>query len=366
MGPQKGPLLLRIFVRRSNDVRYFTDDLARELDGLRAGGPGWWLRGRGDTRDPQDVERVLQTSPRSSVFGYDMVIAAPRPLSIIMAIDPASAPGVIQAHRESVRATVEYLEDHALVVRDQRDGGDRDLAGRWQAVVSYTHGLNRHGEPHLHDHVLVGAKPHESTNVLDSRALFAHVPAGDALYRSSLRYELAKRTKWSAWRSFDSVEHVRGLDEGYRSLWGGHHHDRGEKLHWARDQTVDQWSRDLERWEPELKVVAPPRAPGFIDEHAFGAALEGRTEVARRHVVEAWANAATFGTSGSDLQVAVDDLYPKMVGARGVHELTIGVGEARMTSQVRDRGPRPLDIVGLRLWRQRERELDQSRSERSR
>lgn len=358
--------MLRIFVRRSNDVSYFTDDLARELEGVRDGGPGWWLRGGGDARDPQDVSRVLRTSSRSTVLGYDMVIAAPRPLSIIIAIDPASAPGVIDAHRASVRATVDYLEDHALVVRDRRDGGDRDNTGRWKEVVSFTHGLNRHGEPHLHDHVLVGARPAQATNVLDSRALFAHVPAGDAIYRANLRYELAQRTSWSSWRSFEGVEHVRGLDEGFRSLWGGHHRDRGEKLRWTREDTIIHWTRDLERWGPETIVTAPQREPGLLDEHAFGASLEGRVDVARRHVVTAWADAATFGTPGKELALAVDNLYPQLNGARGVREPTMGVGEVRMIAQVRERGARPLDPTGLRSWRQRERELDRSRSERSR
>ena len=366
MGPQKGPLLLRIFVRRSNDVRYFTDDLARELDGLRAGGPGWWLRGRGDTRDPQDVERVLQTSPRSSVFGYDMVIAAPRPLSIIMAIDPASAPGVIQAHRESVRATVEYLEDHALVVRDQRDGGDRDLAGRWQAVVSYTHGLNRHGEPHLHDHVLVGARPKGARNVLDSRALFAHVRAADALYCSSLRHELAQRTPWRAWRSFKGIEHVQDLDEGMRALWGGHHEDRGAKLAWQRSDALKQWRDDLGRFEAQGSVSPPRGDRDELDEHAFAGALEGRSDVARRHVVAAWANAARFGQAARDTSAAIDRLYPTLSESRGIRESTIGLAQARMIGVVRERGPRPLGGAELADWVQRSRERSGSWMDRSR
>jgi len=51
-------------------------------------------------------------------------------------------------------------------------------------------------------------------NVLDSRALYAHAHAADALYRTSLRHELEVRTPWSAWRSFEGVERVVGLDEG--------------------------------------------------------------------------------------------------------------------------------------------------------
>ncbi len=358
--------MLRIFVRRSSDVDYFTKDHAQELDGIRADGPGWWLRGSGDTQDSALVAGVLRSTPRSSVYGYDMVIAAPRPLSILMALDGASAAGVIAAHRASVRVTVDYLEQHALVVRDRRMGGDFDDAAQWQSIVSFTHGLNRHGEPHLHDHVLVGARPADSSKVLDSRALFAHGAAGDAIYRSSFRHELAQRTTWSAWRSFEGIEHVSGLDEGYRSLWGGHHSDRGQKLHWPRSRVLEQWSRDLERWEPQTLIEAPRRDRRVIDEHSFGSALEGRLEVSRRHVAAAWADAATNGTSGDSLRDALDKLYPELTGGRGVHEPSIGLSEARMIARVRALGPRPLEATSLDHWRQRERSTERSRSGRSR
>ncbi len=291
--------MFRILVRRSNDVTYFTNDRALEIDGLRRGGPGWWLRGDGDARDAGDVASVLGTTERSSVQGYDIVVAAPRPISILLALDPEHAPGVVDAHRDSVRAAVDYLEEHALVVRNRQGGDDRDENGRWRSIVSFTHGVNRHGEPHLHDHVLVGARPDGARSVLDSRGLYAHLRAADALYRASLRHELAQSTPWSAWRSFEGIEHVVGLDEGYRALWGGHHAQRGEKLQWDRDETVSAWRHDRERFVAQGELEAPSRRR-TLDEHRFAGALEGRPGVARRHVVEAWANAARFGQDAAD------------------------------------------------------------------
>ena len=357
--------MLRVVVRRSSDVNYFTNDDAREIEGLRDGGPGWWLRGDGDAHDARDVARVLQTSPRSGVVGYDVIVAAPRPLSILVAIDPRRAPGVIEAHRASVGACVDYLEDHALVVRDRRGGADREVGGQWSRVVAFTHGLNRHGEPHLHDHVLVGARPAGATTVLDGRALFAHAAAGDALYRASLRHELSERTPWSSWRSFDGVDHVVGLDEGYRALWSGHHAQRGEKLHWSRRTTEAAWSSDLERFEPIGVLKAPDRTRA-LDEHTFAASFEGRFDVARRHVVAAWANASVYGVSARDLTAAVDSHYPDLSGARGVHESTIGLREARMTALVREHGERRLARESGDEWRQRANPSLRSRSDRSR
>ena len=240
---------------------------------------------QGDARDERSVAQVLRTSERSSVLGYDIVVAAPRPTSILLALDAEHGAGVVAAHRASVAAAIDYLEEHALVVRDRRGGGDRDHAGRWAAAVGFTHGVNRHGEPHLHDHVLVGALPEGSRSVLDSRGLFAHLVAADALYRTSLRHELSERTPWSAWRSFEGVEHVVGLDEGYRALWGGHHAERGEKLHWRRRDAVEQWSKDRGRFESLGAIEPPSRHRSTLDEHGFAAALEGRGDVARRHPV---------------------------------------------------------------------------------
>ena len=358
--------MLRLFVRRSNDVNYFTNDPAHELDTLRDGGPGWWLRGGGDTRNPREVERVFTTTDRSSVQGYDIVVAAPRPISILIALDPAQASGVVGAHRASVAASLEYLEQRALVVRDRRGGEDREVGARWERIVGFTHGLNRHGETHLHDHVLVGARPQGERSVLDGRALFAHVSAADALYRSSLRHELGQRTSWRAWRSFKGIEHVQGVDEGYRALWGGHHEGRGEKLAWRREETVEKWRSDLDRFESEGTVSAPRRARDALDEHAFGGALEGRVDVSRRDVVAAWANAACFGQSPRELGSTIDRLFPELRDSRGVREKTIGVAQARMTGLVRERGARPLQLSELSTWTQRSRERSGSWSERSR
>jgi hypothetical protein len=358
--------MIRVLPRRSDDVTYFTTDRALEIDGLREGGAGWWLRGDGDPTDQRDVASVLRTTERSAVLGYDIIVAAPRPTSILLAIDADHGPGVVAAHRASVSAAMDYLEEHALVVRDRRGGEDQDRAGQWSKIVGFTHGVNRHGEPHLHDHVLVGAQPEGSRNVLDSRALFAHLVAADALYRASLRFELNERTPWEAWRSFNGVEHVVGLDEGYRALWGGHHAERGEKLHWGRRDALGRWSDDRERFHELGVVAAPTRHRSMLDEHAFAGALEGRSDVARRHVIAAWSNAARFGQSAALLSRSVDGLYPTLASARGVREPSISVREARMTAQVRDRGPRPLAIDELEQWRQRSRDDPRSRSERSR
>lgn len=360
--------MLRILTRRSNDVTYFTSDRALELDGVRDGGPGWWLRGAGNPRDEEVVASVLSGTERSAVKGYDLVFAAPRPISILIALSPENARGVVAAHRESVRASVDYLEDRALVVRDRRGGEDRDEGGTWGNIVSFTHGVNRHAEPHLHDHVLVGARPLDARSVLDGRALFAHSLAADALYRSTLRFELSRRTPWTSWRSFEGVEHVVELDEGYRALWGGHFVQRGAKIEARREEIVAMWAKDQSRFEPIGHLRAPARGPHDFDEHSFASSFEGSSGVTRRHIVQAWANAARFGQRASDTVASIDEVYPELRESRGVRETSLSIARARMTAQVRESGPRPLDGRALQEWSHRSRERgDRSdRSDRSR
>ena len=347
--------MIRLVVRRSRDISYLSSDRALEIDDVRPGPAHWWLRGVGDVNSSDDVARVLSTSERSAVVGYDLIVAAPRPISTLVAIDLDHGPAVVSAHRHAVAGMLDYLEERAVVVRDRRGGADRELSGRWSHVVAFTHGVNRHGEPHVHDHVLVGARPAGASKVLDSRALFAHAAAADALYRSSLRAEVARTTPYVPWRSFEGIERVAGLDEGYRVLWVGHHVDRGDKRHWTRDDARQQWANDLSRFEGHGVRPVSGRSSGELDEHAFRAALEGRDLVGRRHVVEAWANAATFGRDATSVSASVDNWYPALRDSRGVREATLSVSEARMIGSTRERGPRPLDVSDVESWRQRSR-----------
>ena len=319
--------MIHVFVRRSSDVEYLTSDRAEELADARPGAPGWWLRGTGDTRSSAEVAGVLQTTARASVVGYDVVVAAPRPLSILIALDAQAAPGVVAAHRAGVLAAIDYLEDRALVVRQRVEGGEYLRQASWSRVVGFTHGINRSGEPHLHDHVLVGARPDHESTVADSRSLFTHLPAADALYRSTLRLGVNQYTARTAWRSFSGVEGVTGLDEGYRAIWGGYADERGDKPSWTREQVVERWRRDLGRFEPIGETPEPPRR--LFDAHLFAAAFEGATRITRRDLVRAFANASPFGIEASAVGAAIDGLHPHLRTAYGLDERPVLLAEAR-------------------------------------
>ena len=66
MGTSKEVFIIHVSTFRKNDPRYFTSDRALELDGIRNGGAGWWIRGYGDTEDPR---RLVGAIARALVRG---------------------------------------------------------------------------------------------------------------------------------------------------------------------------------------------------------------------------------------------------------------------------------------------------------
>jgi len=208
--------------------------------------------------------------------GYDLIVAAPRPISTLLAVDPYHARASLRrtARQCARRLTISktghswYAIDATVETTRSCSVGECRFFYAWREPSWRT----APARPRIGGRTARGQR-----NVLDSRALYAHAHAADALYRTSLRHELEVRTPWSAWRSFEGVERVVGLDEGYRALWSGHHRDRGEKLAWTREETVRSWSHDLSRYEPLGVVPVARRERGVLDEHRFAGALEGET-----------------------------------------------------------------------------------------
>jgi hypothetical protein len=318
--------MIRIFVRRSPNLDYLTGDPARELEGLREG-PAWW---RPDGRGPVDLRRLderLRTTSRSRVVGYDLVIAAPRPVSILLALDETRAPDVVRAHREAVSAALSYVDERAAVVRTRRGGHDEEVASSWDDGVSFTHGVNRHGEPHLHDHLVLPAVARSEKSINDPRSLFAHAVAADAVYRASLRSLVHSYAGYRVWRSPSGREGVEGMDEGWLALWGGHWAERGSKVLWGRDEIRDRWRDQARRVELFGEMRSPARREG-VDPHLYRAALYGDRWPTRRDLVRAVADGAREGLRGGEVAVIVDRSFPELRDDRGLRERPISLSAA--------------------------------------
>jgi hypothetical protein len=337
LGAKEAPVL-RIFVRRTDDLSYLESDLALEIDELR-GGPARWAPLDGRT----DLTSLSSSLPRrGTVLGYDLVFAAPRAASALLAVgSPHEGAAVVGAHRAAVTDALSYLERRAVVVR-RRVLGDEDLlGGDFAGAAGFTHGINRAGEPHLHDHVVVPSRVVGRAQALDGRSLFAHAQAADAVYRSGLRHEISLLTGRDAWRSRRGIEHVGGVDEGVRALWPGRA-ERGEKRHWARGEARRAWEHDLERYEVGPSVPPPALRGTVLDEHQFAGAFEGLSPIARRDVVRSWADAAIRGAPIGSVDRAIDRHYPQFANSRGLDHHVISRNDARQLGAVREHGPRTL------------------------
>lgn len=349
--------MLLLIPRKSADVRYFIDDRALELDGVREGPAGRFLRGRGNPADAADVARVLQGTTRSTVRGYDLVISASRPISALLAVgDQVEQRSLVAAHQEGVAHVMDYLERRAFSVRRRELGSDVEEPSRVMSAVAFTHGVNRAGEPHLHDHVLFGSADRERGLSIDRRSLQAHLETADALYHAHLR-DAVTRTGRMAWRAFDGRDFVEGIDFGVLALWPGGIERGAAKRSWARHDVVAHWVRQLADRVPTPEVTAPRRT-SHIMEHAFGAHLAPRHSISRRHIVAAFANAAMFGATAPEINDAVAHLYPEIEDHRGLSEPQVTRAYALQLEKVREFGPRPIRRGPGREWDQRSREAD--------
>ena len=352
--------MLRVLPKSTRSATYYVRDQALELEGVREGAAAYWLRGSG-VIDDQVLESIWPQPPRSKTLGYDLVFAAPRPYSILLAtakIDEQRQ--AIALHRDAVRSAMNYLEEHALVIRASIEGESIELSARWNQALAFTHGVNRGGEPHLHDHVLVAAVPAHRRRALDSRALRMHAVAADAIYRAELRMGLTNTQRRVAWRTFAGHELVQGIDEGLRGLWPGERVYGAEKIHWTREGILEKWSRDMAHFEALYEHRVPLRSRDHVDEQVFSAHFEGQSTVSRSDLITATANAAVFGADRWSIEQFVDTNYPELANQRGSLEGRISIVDARQHSQIRSHGPREL---GLTRTNQRDlpRSIERSR-----
>ena len=224
-----------------------------------------------------------------------------------------------------------YLESHALSAR-RGSGEQREIVPTTGLVAaSFTHGVNRNLDPHLHTHVVMANLVHGldgQWGTCDHRGLSAHRAAAAAVYEAHLRVELSRRlgVRWvdapGLRAEVDGVSPLlrgefssRSADIRRHMAEQGAHSARGARVAWAATRPEKRAGLDFgelsSQWErrarsfgtPRAEMAAvfgrrPARAPGrAVDEHRFGAVLSLAPDGAarRRDVVAAFATAAVDG-----------------------------------------------------------------------
>ena len=153
--------------------------------------------------DPNTGEILDPQHGRVRVVGFDAVFAAPKSVSVLHAFSgDAVTQAFAEAHEQSVRAVVSYLESHVALLRRTTAEGRRSVQSDRLAAASFLHRTSRAPDPHLHSHVVIanlGVDRSGRWSALDARALFQHQSAAGALYGAELRRELVERLGLS-WR----------------------------------------------------------------------------------------------------------------------------------------------------------------------
>jgi hypothetical protein len=317
------------------DGTYYLSDPAHELDGLREGPPGRVLRGARRAA-PSALAAMLADGPFASQRAFDVIVAAPKTVSLLLALESAPvAARVVACHERSVEAALDYVLDEAL-----------DRGSDPPSVVAFTHGVNRQLDPHLHTHVLVAPTTAEGASI-PAGALRAHGAAADALYLAALRGGVRAASGRAAWRSDSGRTYVEGIDVTLVAE-ASTPRDRIGRL--DRSAAKSHPSRDevQRRWEPLRRppIAVPPLASATIDEIRFAREL-GDGSVRRRDVVRAWAAACPDGAEAPEVLAAVDLVASGLGERHGVPAVTI-----RDPSAVRVLGPRPMDRASLGRWRE--------------
>jgi TrwC relaxase len=126
--------MLVLYPRTSPSLDYFERDPAWEIAHVREGGPRWTVRGQ-----EAPVDGLFVGTPRSRYVGYDLVVAAPRMTSILLAVGSQDeARSLVALHRHAVGEAVTYLETRALVWHRTTLGDRTTYPGRFDRVTSYT------------------------------------------------------------------------------------------------------------------------------------------------------------------------------------------------------------------------------------
>ncbi len=345
---------------------------------------------------PADFERLLRGDLRpgadgrgargergAGVAAYDLTFSAPKSASVLFALGGRDvANGVVAAHLDGVAGALVYLEGHGLAARRRSGSESTVIPTSGMVAASFTHAVNRNGDPHLHSHVVMANLVHGSDgrwSACDRRGIDAHRHAAAAVYEAHLRAGLthALGMAWSPPTRPGRAAEIagipasvlgefssRGADIRRRLYEVGAHSSAAGRIAWAGTRPdkgparsyVDlagEWSRRAAAAGPGLELDGRP-GRRLVDEHAFAAviSLTPHGGAHRRDVVRAFGAGAPDGIEAGALERLVTRSVPAPpVPARGVAEPLMARRAVVPTNHaLRALGPRPLDSDRHTVW----------------
>lgn len=87
----------------------------------------------------------------------DLTLSPPKSVSLMFAAgDEKQSLDALEAHRQAVRETIDYIERSGMVLTRTRDGETvHNTEARGLVVASFEHATNRNQDPNLHSHCLI-------------------------------------------------------------------------------------------------------------------------------------------------------------------------------------------------------------------
>jgi conjugative relaxase-like TrwC/TraI family protein len=383
---------------------YYLADLAQELPVPTAGRSdcGEWCGraaaglGLVGALDPEGFRAVIDgrhpvsdrrlRSNRAAVGAYDLTFSAPKSVSVLFGLGgPDQSHQVLTAHHDAVNGALTYLEGHGVSARRSSGEGREVVPTTGMVAGSFTHGVNRNLDPHLHSHVVVANLVHGEDgrwSACDQRGLWAHRHAAGAVYASHLRARLSAQlgVTWSERQ--DLRTEVAGIsplllgefssrsaDIRRHMAERGSHSGRASRVAWAATRAPKQTgvsfaelAADWERRSRALGVsgaeLGPIVARGEViarpalNEHRFRASLSSTADGAarRRDVVAGFGAAAVPGATAPSLE-RLTDLWLPPNREVGVAESTHAPrGLVPGDHLIAALGPRPVDVRGHQVW----------------
>jgi len=379
--------MLKFAALSDSSGSYFLADRAREVTDLfERRGPGVWSGAAAErfglcgVVTDDDLAAVLSGRPLGATLsphpqrrrvGYDLTFAAPKPVSVLFAFEAdAAARRIVNAHEHGVAVALSYLEDRGAVVNRSLAAGRVGLRTEGLLCATFTHGLSRSHDPHLHSHLVVANLARDEQGrfgSLDARVLRAHAPTADALYRAQLRFELSRDLGVSWQRGSDGHERIEGVADAVSWAMSGRSADvrSGERSRPAKEQAASR--HDLEALWHERRRRAPQVtdlertnvASRALDEHRFASMLYDHARPART-VVEAFAEAAGGGVEGSLARRNVVRLGVEL--GHGLAERPLSPREVIPSQRaLRLLGARPTSRGPLESWWRRSETVERSR-----
>ena len=335
--------------------------------------------------------------------GFDLTFSAPKSVSVVFALAGEDvARHVVAAHRESVRGALAYVEAHGLSAQ-RGSGEERHVVPTTGLVAaSFTHGVNRNLDPHLHTHVVMANMVHGADSrwsACDHRGLSAHRGATSAIYEAHLRGELTARlgVRWVdeprlgaevagvsllvrgefSSRSADIRRHMRragiALGPGRPGRVGGHPARRS-----SQRSTSPRCRRNGSDAPTSSEVMPMSCAPSSVELTAARASRVSTSidsappcrwlptaRHAARDVAAAFGAAALAGAPAQSVERLTDLWTPKLsartqIGvAEDVHTLRSVVPGAHLLGAL---GPRPVNPADHAVWRDAATVIDEYRA----